>query len=439
MNRTPSIRRGLAVLSSALAIVVLAWFFARASGDEAHPIRTVVVPTPTPPVTVIDTLKSGQTLGEVLESRGVSGIDIVGLVEAIGAYANPRRLRPGTEVRLAIEESGFPAGLSLRLDPDRTLHVFATDGSQEDSWASRLDSVPVTTDTILVAGLVESNLYEAHLSGDVDRLAPGEIHDITFRIAQVFQWQIDFWRDLRADDAYRVAIQREVRPDGTMRSAELLAAEFRNGDTQLTAVRFRPEDSPAVEYYDRDGEALRSVFLFAPVDLARVTSGFSRRRFHPILRRARPHLGVDYGAPRGTPVRATAPGVVTRAGRWGGYGLAVEIRHANNIRTRYAHLSSINTGVRAGMRIEQGRQIGRVGSTGLSTASHLHYEFLRNGSQVNPARLNLPKADPVPTEDRPRFEQQRDSAIMLLARVGLPGGQAAGTLSVPAAGGRSED
>ncbi len=439
MTRTPSIQRRLAVLSSALAIGVLAWWLVPGTGAESRPIRTVVVPTPNPPVTVIDTLRRGQTLGEVLENRGISGADIVGLVDAIGAYESVRRLRPGTEIRLAVEDSGFPAGLSLRLDPDRTLHVFATEEASEEGWASRLDSVPVTTDTILVAGLVESNLYEAHLSGDVDRLAPGEIHDITFRIAQVFQWQIDFWRDLRADDAYRVAIQREVRPDGTMRSAELLAAEFRNGDTQLTAVRFQPEDSPSIEYYDRAGEALRSVFLFAPVDLARVTSGFSRRRFHPILRRSRPHLGVDYGAPRGTPVRATAPGVVTRAGRWGGYGLAVEIRHANNIRTRYAHLSGISSGIRAGARVDQGRQIGRVGSTGLSTASHLHYEFLRNGSQVNPARLNLPKADPVPSDDRPRFEQQRDSAITLLAQVELPGRQTEGAVSVPAAGGRSED
>lgn len=415
-------RSGLVRLGAISSVVVAAALLAFvAPGPREEPVRTVFVPTPPPPVTVIDSIRRGQTLGQVLEGHGFSGLEIMRLVEAFSEYESPRRLRPGTVVTLISRPAERPNEVGLRLDADRTLHLFAEPAGGEPRWRARLDSVEVVRDTILIGGLVETNLYNASLSGDVDRLAPGEPVELVFRISQIFQWQVDFWRDIRRNDAYRAAIEREVRPDGTVRSARIIAAEFQNAGERLVAIRFQPDEEEPVEYFDADGEALRSQFLFAPLDLARVTSGFSYRRYHPILRVRRPHLGVDYGAPRGTPVRATGPGVVTRAGPWGGYGNAVEIRHANNFRTRYAHLSSISSGVRAGLRIDQGRVIGRVGSTGLSTSSHLHYEFLQNGQQVNPARLDLPRAEPVSDEHRPAFELAGAGALALLDGIDLPG------------------
>lgn len=422
----------LLLLGAAVLVSVL-----RPAAADAEAIRTIFVPTPPPSVAVADTLRRGQTLGEVFGARGLTGAEIARLVELVRQYENPRRLRPGTVVHLAVRPEEPPNRIALELDPDRRLHLFPREGG--DDWEARLDSVPVVRDTILVGGVVRFNLYDASLFGDVGRLGPGEGNDLVYRLAQVFAWQIDFYRDIRMGDSYRVAVEREVRPDGSVRSARILGAGFRNAGRELTAIRFRSSEGERAEYYDRDGEALRSQFLRAPLDFARVTSGFAHRRYHPILQRNRPHLGTDYGAPVGTPVRATGAGAVTRAGWWGGYGRAVEIRHINNLRTRYAHMSRIAAAIRPGVRVEQGQTIGYVGSTGLSTAPHLHYEFLRNERQVNPARLDLPRADPVASEHRARFDERRDGTLALLALLDRPGASLASTSHPSSSAGETDD
>ncbi len=427
---------GLFSILMVLAAGALIWLLSRGSGDEDVPVRIVLVPTPPPPVTTVDSLGRGQILGDILGAHGFSPQEVLDFVEAMSPYESPRRLRPGMPIQLVGQPAATPDRVSLLLDPDRTLHMFPGDSP---GWIARLDSVPVVTDTIVLAGLIKTNVVEAELSGEIENVSPVARQAILFQVSQIFQWQIDFRRDVQPNDAYRALIAREVRPDGSMRSARVLAAEFLNAGTLLTSVRFQPSEDVPVEFFEENGEALRSQFLFAPVDLARVTSGFSYRRFHPILRRSRPHLGIDYGAPRGTPVRATGDGVVARAGRWGSFGLIVEIRHANNIRTRYAHLSSITSGVQSGVRLAQGQLIGRVGRTGLATANHLHYEFLRNGQQVNPARLNLPRAEPVSEEMRPLFEAQRDFVMDRLRQLPLPGPVAANVDRAGGAGPRTED
>ena len=430
-----SASRRLAGLFSILAAGALIWLLGRGSGDEDVPVRTVLVPTPPPPVTTVDSLRPGQTLGDILGAHGFSGQEINRFVESMSPFESPRRLQTGTAVQFVGQPTESPTRVSLTLDADRTLHVFP-DGAAP--WTARLDSVRVVADTIVIAGLVKTSMVEAELSGDIERIGAAQKDRLAFLVSQTFQWQVDFWRDLQPDDAFRALIAREVRPDGSMRSASILAAELFNSGALLTAVWFQPSEDEPEEYFELNGEALRSQFLTAPLDLARVTSGFSYRRFHPILKRNRPHLGMDYGARRGTAVMATGDGVVSRAGRWGSFGLMVEIRHASNIRTRYAHLSSIENGIRAGIRVSQGRQIGRVGSTGLAKGSHLHYEFLRNGDQVNPARLNLPRAEPVPESLRPLFERQRDDAMRLLARLPLPGPLAGSVDRATRAGARTD-
>jgi len=397
---------------------VLVWAFLRSSGGP-QPIKVVQVPTPPAPITVVERLKSGQTIAEVFESYGLTGAENLEAVDAIRDYHSPRRLRVGMEIRLAMRPNETPSRIALTLDPDRTLYLLASEDG-DGTWSARLDSVPIVRDTVLVAGLIGSNLYDVRLSGDLEELPYAELDRLTGQLSRIYAWQIDFWRDIRTDDAYRLVMAREVRPDGSVRTATILAAEFKNRDRMLTAVRFQADEDAPVEYYDENGQALRGQFLLAPLDIARVTSGFSMHRFHPVLRRSRPHLGIDYGAPRGTPVRVTGGGVVTRAGPWGSYGTAIEVRHTNNLRTRYAHLSGIARGVRSGVRVEQGQVIGYVGSSGLATAAHLHYEFLRNGSHVNPASMRLPRAEPVAEEDREAFDAARDHALGLLDGVRLP-------------------
>jgi murein DD-endopeptidase MepM/ murein hydrolase activator NlpD len=193
---------------------------------------------------------------------------------------------------------------------------------------------------------------------------------------------------------------------------------MRNRDRVLQAIPFtRPGGRR--EYFDAEGEAMRGVFLRYPVPF-RITSGFSRRRYHPVLKRNRAHLGIDYGAPHGTPVKATAAGTVVRAGTWSTFGRIVEIRHVKGFSTRYAHLSSIAGGVSVGAFVQQGQVIGRVGSTGLATGPHLHYEFLQNGRHRNPSTVELPSAERLEEEYLESYRIERDEKLALLDAVPLP-------------------
>lgn len=400
-----------------VAVLGVALFLARGEGAD-RPIRTVHVPSAPPPVVKRDTLDPGQTLAALLDERGFDPVEIESVVRTIRDFESPRRLRAGTEVRFRLPSpSQRPSELALRLDRDRTIRVRRS----EAGWGARLDSVPVTVDTIEVGGVIRSSLYGARLVGDTARLAPGEADEIAYELSRIFQWQVDFFRDLRPGDAFRLTIMRRVRPDGSVRRARVLGAEFVNDGRHLSAIWFDAPDPEVRGYYDRQGNSLQTMFLRAPLNFP-VTSGFSRRRYHPVLNRRTAHRGLDYGAPYGARVRATGAGVVTRAGRWGGYGRMVEVRHTGRYRTRYAHLSAVARGVHVGARVEQGETIGRVGATGLATGAHLHYEFLVNGSQRNPAALQLPPGDPVPERFRDEFRSHRNQVVALLEDMSLPGG-----------------
>jgi len=363
---------------------------------------------------VYDTLRTGETLAEVLGDHGLSASRIHELIQVVRDYKSPRSFRPGVVVRLTGPVGGEADQVFLQLNRDSLLTLRSTNAG----WAGDVLAVPVRVDTLLLGGLIESSLWFATLSGQVDKLGEGEFQEYVYDLADVFAWKVDFTRDIRRGDAFRVAIERELRPDGSVRTRRFLAIELRNRDRVLSALPFtRPGGRR--EYFDVDGEALKGVFLRYPVPY-RITSGFSNRRFHPVLKQYRAHRGTDYGAPYGTPVKATASGTVTRAGTWGNYGRMVEIRHTRGIQTRYAHLSSIAAGIRVGTRVDQGQVIGRVGSTGLATGPHLHYEFLQNGAHRNPSTMNLPSAPALEAQYRDAFDRDRDAALEVLSAVSLP-------------------
>ncbi len=275
--------------------------------------KRVVVPTPPPAILTGDTLQRGETLAELLADNGLSGSASFGVIEAVRAYKNPRRLRPGATVEFAHRSDQPPHRMSMKLNPDSTLLLALADSA----WSVELELTPVTTDTLLLSGVIETSLWFARLGGEVDKLAEGEFQDYVYDLADVFAWKLDFTRDIREGDRFRVAVRRERRPDGSLRSRRFMVIELINKGRVLPAIPFA-SDSKLREYYDAEGKALRGAFLRYPVPF-RVTSSFNRRRYHPILKRRRPHLGTDYGAPTGTRVMATASGRVTRAGTWGGY------------------------------------------------------------------------------------------------------------------------
>jgi len=248
-----------------------------------------------------------------------------------------------------------------------------------------------------VTGAIESSLYDALDNAVADTFLPAvERRSLAWAMADVYDWEVDFTRDIRPGDRFTVLCERLESPEGERRFGRVLAARVDVAGTPSYAFYFEDSAARVTGFYDERGRSLRRAFLRAPLQFRRVSSRFGVR-FHPLLHLWRAHEGVDFAAAYGTPVRATADGMVIRVGRAeGGYGNMIELRHANGIRTRYGHLSAFARGLHLGERVEQGETIGYVGSTGLSTGPHLHYEFLVNGRATNPQRKDMGSGTPVP-------------------------------------------
>jgi murein DD-endopeptidase MepM/ murein hydrolase activator NlpD len=229
-------------------------------------------------------------------------------------------------------------------------------------------------------------------------------------LADIFAWDLDFHTEIQKGDSFGVAVEKMYLDGRFIRYGRILAAEFVRGPRHLHAVWFDEGGAPG--YYASDGTSLRKAFLRSPLKYTRISSGFSFARLHPILGTVTPHLGIDYAAPAGTPVVASADGIVTLAGWYGGFGQAVRLRHPTGYETLYGHLSRI--GVRPGQRVSQGTVVGSVGSTGLATGPHLDYRISRNGVFLNPLTVKLPPAEPIPPTEEHAFEIVRDRETALL-------------------------
>ena len=230
----------------------------------------------------------------------------------------------------------------------------------------------------------------------------GMSDNMTMKLAGIFGWDIDFVLDIRHGDHFRL-IYEELFLDGEkVGDGNVLMAEFWNQGRQVTAFRYETKDGD-IDYLDLKGDSLRKEFIRTPVSFTRISSRFTTGRYHPVLHKVRAHKGIDYAAPRGTPVKAAGDGKVIFAGNKGGYGRVVIIKHGQNYSTLYAHLNSYAKGVRSGKRVRQGQTIGYVGSSGLATGPHLHYEFQVNGVHRNPLTVPLPKARGIPDNERKEF------------------------------------
>lgn len=379
-----------------------------------------------------DTLQAGETLSQLLLRAQLAEDEARALLSELHQFQDPRRLRPGSVISYRKSfVDGAVRGMELRLDADRTLSMQRADGS----WTGSVEEVPVRTDTVVLTGVVESSLYAALVNGEGLGVPADERERVADVLAdRIFAWQVDFSRDLRAGDRFRILYERQTRPDGTARTSRVLAVQFGINGRDYEAYHFVAPDGEE-GYYDRDGESLKRAFLRAPLEFRRISSAFSRSRFHPVLKTNRPHHGVDYSARSGTPVRAVGDAVVRRAGWAGGYGNLVELSHRRGYSTRYAHLQRFATGIRPGTRVKQGDIIGYVGSTGMSTAPHLHYEFHVEGRPVDPNSVRYVSGEPVARRHRSRFQQlvgvqvgalDRGSAGVLLADRGGEGGTRAG-------------
>jgi len=335
-------------------------------------------------------LRYGHTLAELLHQLRVDGEQAQAILAQLPDSAADREVREGREFDLRFSaRTGGVRRMTLQLDADRVLTVDGRKGGLH----ARVDSVAVHTDTAVFSGTVRSSLYQALGEGHGD-IPRRERHQIADQIAdEIFETRIDFSNDLNAGDSYQILYERTVRPDGTARRSRLLAVRFLLSGHLYDAYLFRHDGKDA--WYDGKGRAMKRGFLRAPVEFRRISSGFSLGRFHPILHIMRAHVGIDFAASPGTPVRAVADGVVRTAGWSGGYGNLIEIAHGRGYTTRYGHLRGFARGVRAGTRVSQGQVIAYVGSTGLATGPHLHYEFRSGGRPVNPSSVKEIQAEPV--------------------------------------------
>jgi len=409
---TASWRASHYAVAGALVVGGLVW-----ATREAWPWRRPLTASPivvnAAYADVTATLGRRETLSDVLARGGVTGRDYAAFLAA--AKSLPvRRLRPGLTFDLRrLKTDRIASRVTVRLSPERRLTVVRGEG--DAGWVETIETIPWAITRLRVTAAIESSLYDALDKAMADSFLPApERRQLAWAIADVYDWEVDFSRDIRPGDRFTVLLERLESSEGERRFGRILAARVDVARTPQYAFYFEDAGDAVTGFYDERGRSLRRAFLRAPLQFRRVSSGFGSR-YHPILHMWRAHEGVDFSAAFGTPVRATADGIVARVGREdGGYGNVIEVRHPNGIRTRYGHLSRFAPGLRTGERVTQGETIGYVGSTGLSTGPHLHYEFLVNGRPTNPRRTDMGAGTPVPKQLAGAFDAAREDLLLLL-------------------------
>ena len=349
-------------------------------------------------------IERGKTLAAALSSL-VTPREIHDLVESARSQYDLRHVKPGQPYRLSVDANGRFRTFAYAIDELRTLHVARRPDGLHADLRSRDYEVRVGT----ASGVIESSLFET-----IDAI--GERDELALELSEIFAWDIDFNTSIHPGDTFRVVVEKLYLDGELKRYGSVLAAEFVSSGRTLRAVRFQGTDGRAA-YYEPSGEPLKKAFLKSPLRFTRVSSSFSRARFHPVLHRTRAHNGTDLAAGHGTPVRAIGHGTVVTAGTQGGYGKLVVIRHANGYTSYYGHLSKIL--VRGGQRVSQSDLVGLVGSTGLATGPHLHYGIMKNGAWADPMRIQSPPAEPLRAEERGPFLDVAAKAVAQFPPVAL--------------------
>ncbi len=332
-----------------------------------------------------------QTFADVVTAHGVSYETAVQLAEAVRPDFDVRTIQRGQPYRVYMNPWLQRAQyLVYQIDPVRHV-VFDVQEPSE----SRIERREVEREWTVVRGTIESSLYETLTSNGADP-------KLALRLSEVFAWQIDFFR-IREGDSFRILYEKRMVDGETLAPGKILAAAVDHQEERYFGVRF--DDGDGAQYFDRDGQSVRRKLLKAPLRYNRISSGFSHSRYHPVLKRRRPHHGVDYAAPTGTPVKSVGNGTVLKAGYRGPNGNYIKIRHNETYSSAYLHLSDFADGIAPGAEVQQGETIGYVGSTGRSTGPHLDYRLWKHGTPVDPYEIELPPSRPVSPQHRSTFEE----------------------------------
>jgi murein DD-endopeptidase MepM/ murein hydrolase activator NlpD len=350
---------------------------------------------------ICGTIKKGETLYDIFKKYKLDISELLKLKEASADIHRLKELCPGQTYKIILDDNKTINSFIYCIDDDNILHITRT----EAGFYTEKKKIEYEKRILHIGGIVRENLISSVGEGRENLM-------LAFQFSDIFAWNIDFTTDLRNEDAYRIVVEGLYLGGEFKKYGNILSAEFINNGETYRAYRFGQDGE--VDYYDAYGKSLRRSFLKAPLNFRRISSTFSVRRFHPILRICRPHHGLDYSASAGTPVSAVGDGTVLFAGFKGQYGKLVILRHKNNWITYYGHLSRVGKGVKGGKKIQQGQVIGYVGSTGLATGPHLHYEMMINNRPANPLKVKIPQGRSIPktvlSEFR-NFKNQMDNRL----------------------------
>lgn len=359
---------------------------------------------------VTDTYKvaSGDTLSGLLNRFGVPGDQMPQVLTDDAVKTHLATLRIGQQLDITRLDDGQFHSLSAKVGQNRRVTI----RRGENGFAVAAIDLPVEKERVVSSGTIEQSLFLAAEQADLKQ-------STIMELAHIFQWELDFARDIRAGDQFSVVYDRLYREGRYIGDGDILAAEFIRGNKHHRAIRFTTDDG-VTGYYSPDGRSKRRTFERHPVDVVRITSKFDLERMHPVLGVVRAHRGVDYGSPHGSPIYATADGTVHHSGNRGAYGKTVILRHGDDVETLYAHMSKIDARSVVGKRVRQGDIIGYVGRTGRVTGTHLHYEFRKRGVHVDPLLVELPAADPLPEKYRADLDLISDQMVAQMRSVVPP-------------------
>jgi len=368
--------------------------------EESSPPQAAFEPSPL--IENKEIIQKGKTLSDILSSHGFSPAEIHKLRQGVKHVYDLAKIKAGKELRIYSTAHGDIDSLEYDIDGESFLSIRIT----EEAYKAEIKKFPFEIKTRMVSGVIENNLMSAvEKENEKDLLA--------ISLANMFGWDIDFYADLREGDSFKIIFEKKYLYGSFVGYGNILAAEFVNQGKIFQAFRYIYSDTKEWDYFDFKGNSLRKQFLKSPLQSARITSRFSFRRLHPVLKVYRPHYGVDYAAPVGTPVQVTADGIVTFTGWNGGAGRMIKIRHKNAYETMYLHLKSFAGGIKKGVKVKEGQFIGRVGSSGESTGPHLDYRIKHQGKYINPLAFNPKPVKPLRAEYLKDFQKKTECYLSL--------------------------
>lgn len=358
-----------------------------------------------PDVVIKKEILIGSTFSTLASSAGLATTTVNNILESAKDVYNLALITAGKELILVYNQDEVLKELIYEISSEEKLSVKNTSTTTLEQWEAARITIEYTVEVAIAKGVIESSLYETMVAQGIDPR-------LVLALAETFAWQIDFAGEIQKGDSFKVIYEKKFRDGAYSHPGNILAAEFNNVGSISKGFYFEPsreEGSPAkalaeAGYYDESGNSLQKVFLKSPLQYKYISSGFSYGRYNPITKKVSPHRGIDYAANSGTPAVAVGSGTVIQAGWNGYYGISVTIRHNDTYKTVYGHFKSLARGVRAGSKVKQGQIIGYVGSTGLSTGPHLHYEMHKFGQHVNPFTVKVPPGKPIKEGDKEQFE-----------------------------------